>query len=250
MEENALVQQSFGALSQERGSPVGLILQEGLSFEELVERCASLAKVRSFSGFAVGDVFAYARRVHGEKKAFGAKLVETADHTLAFCRKAADVCDAIPYNIRFGRPLSFEHHVAVHKIKSPGCAVHPTVGDPKCEKCETARLTEISAWLDKALKKRWTARDLKDALDAERSTHVREHERALPGQEFDPEAIRGAVSVLKHQMMVVREKTSGIVTAKGKLDKGKTKTLLSKLDDLDAASADLRSKLTAEVGEN
>ncbi len=51
---NSLVQPSFGALSQEHGSPVGIVLQGELPFDDWKERCASLAKVRSFSPFAVG----------------------------------------------------------------------------------------------------------------------------------------------------------------------------------------------------
>jgi len=49
-------------------------------------------------------------------------------------------------------------------------------------------------------------------------------------------------------MMVVKDHSTGIITSKAKLDKGKSKTLLNKLDDLDAASAGLRDSLNAAMG--
>jgi hypothetical protein len=245
--ENSLVQESFGALSSEHGSPVGIVLQADLPFEDWKDRCASVGKVKSFGPFGVGDVFRYGMELYGEKRALAAEPIRLADYTPAFVRKCAEICTAIPFERR-RVGLSFEHHAACAKIKSPGCASHQGASEAGCEPCVTARLDEISAWLQKAEQKKWTAAELKDQLKAARTTTVREHERALPGQDFDPQTVRDAVGVLKHQMMEVRENTSGLLNAKGKLDKGKSKTMLTKLEQLDTATSDLREILEGEIG--
>ena len=245
--ENSLLQESFGPLSTEHGSPVGIVLQGELPFDDWKDRCASVGKVKNFGPFALGDVFLYGVTRYGEKRAYAQEPIRLADHTIAFVKKCAEVCKAVPYDIR-NRELSFEHHSHVAKVKA-SCNAHAAGADPQCPDCEQARLNEIAHWLTEAEKKHWTASDLKDKLAAKRQTTVREHQRSLDGSDFDPQIVRDAVGVLKHQMMAVKEHCSGLITSKGKLDKGKTKTFLSRLDDLDSASADARKILKAEMGE-
>ena len=244
--ENSLLQESFGPLSTEHGSTVGIILQGELPFDDWKDRCASVGKVKNFGPFALGDVFGYGVARYGEKRAFAQEPIKLADHTIAFVKKCADVCKAVPYHIR-NKELSFEHHSHVSKVKA-SCNAHADGPDANCADCEQARLNEITHWLDEAEKKHWTASDLKDKLAAKRQTTVREHQRSLDGADFDPQTVRDAWGILKHQMMVIKEKYSGIITGKGKLDKGKSKTFLSKLDDLDAASAEMRKLLSGEIG--
>src|SRR5216684_1006082 len=159
-----LIERVFDSLTQERGSAVGLDLQPDLPFDDWKQRCAAVGTVRSFGPFALGDVFRYGAATYGEKRAFADGPVRLADHTPAFIHKCAEVCGRIPHDRR-KLGLSFEHHVAVAKLKSPGCSSHQAVGpEADCAHCELARLDEIGDWLTKASNKKWTAKELKDQL--------------------------------------------------------------------------------------
>src|ERR1035441_1157478 len=160
-DNGALVTQQFGALSTEHGSPVGIKFAQGeLPFEEWKDRVASLAKIRTFSPFAVGDVFGYGVAHYSEKKAMSDTLIKLADHAAPYVRKCADVCSKVPYDSR-RLGLSFEHHAAVSRVKGNGCEAHAgspnPLSAPNCSDCEVARLAEIANWLEMAEKKKWSA---------------------------------------------------------------------------------------------
>lgn len=236
MESNGeLVAQQFGGLSAEHGSPVGIQFGQGeLPFDEWKDRVASLAKIRTFSPFAVADVFNYGVQHYGEKKAMSDTLIKLADHNEKYIRKCADIGRIVPYNVR-KLGMSFEHHSAVSKVTSPGCDDHkdfPIKNAAECPPCEDARLRSMSEWLDRAGKKGWSAKELKDQIRG--STTVREHQRNLDGRDFDPDAFKEALEDVKTNFKIVTEalKFGALVTKANNLDKSKNKALLEKLKDL------------------
>lgn len=249
--ENSLVQSSFGALSAEHGSPIGIEFAQGeLPFEEWRDRVTSLAKVRSFSPFAVGDVFRYGVEKYGEKRALSDTAIRLADHTESYIRKCADVCQKVPYGYR-RLGMSFEHHAAVAKVKGNGCEAHTgaPVSDSECDACRDARYAEIANWLETADKKHWTAKELKDQIGAARTTTVREHQRNLDGKEFDVEVYKEAVNDLKTNLSVVKESLAfgGLLTKTDAIDRGKNKALLAKFDDLEESMGNLRKIIEANL---
>jgi hypothetical protein len=251
--ENSLVQQSFGALSHGEGSPIGLhITRDFADFDEFKSFCESLAKVRSFGPFAVGDIFAKAVAQFGEKKAMADTLCEIASHTPAWVRKCTEVAQAIPYEYRrmTSRYMSFEHHVVAAKVKGHGCDDHhefPIRNPAECAPCEVARITEIANWLETAEKKKWSAKELKDRIGSGKSTTVREHQRNLDGGEFDPEPLKESIGVVKHYLSAIKESTSGVID-KNKLNRGNAKRLLKNVTEgaeaLDGLKKILESHLT------
>lgn len=251
--ENSLVQASFGELSTAHGSPVGLYTVPDFdNLDDFKKFCTSLAKLRSFPAFVVGDAFLKAVEKFGDKKAMSDTICGIADYNPNYIRRCADVCGLLPYERRVVG-LSFEHHDAVHKLKGDGCLAHQgapkPLSAPDCRDCEEARLACISDWLDKAAKKKWTAKELKEEIGAAKTTTVREHQRNLDGKEFDVEVYKEAVNDLKTNLSVVKESLAfgGLLTKTDAIDRGKNKSLLGKFDDLEESMGNLRKIIEANL---
>lgn len=249
--ENSLVQTSFGALAHFHGSPTGLQFERDFAdLDEFKSYCESLAKVRSFGPFAVGDGFLKAVAQFGEKKAMGDTLVAVTGHTAAWVRKCTEVANAIPYQYRLmtSRYMSFEHHAAAAKYKGNGCETHAgnVVSDKECEACRDARYQQIAELLAMAEKKKWSAKELKDHI-AQKSTTVREHQRNLDGAEFDPEPILEAVGAAKDAMTEIKNNVAGLIV-KSKFVNKQGKKLHGRIEKGEAALSDLRKLIEAQLG--
>jgi disulfide oxidoreductase YuzD len=236
--ETAVVKESFGALSQERGSPVGLVLQLDLPFKEWKERCASVSLLRKFSLFALGDLFVYGEKYPGEKRY---DAIESTGYTKAVILRCEWVAKCIPFDHR-RLDLSFEHHATLAAIKQ-ACATHADGVDQECAACAKATFEELDHWLELAAKKKWTVVELKDeyqdhqnkqaaATDGKAKRRERKEHKAEEAEVFDPKALQEAVQVVRHHMMVLRPRLARLVTKKGSPDQRRLKAVFEASKEL------------------
>jgi hypothetical protein len=246
----ALVTEQFGQLAMFHGTPVGLDLQDFefkdlAHFKECLER---IPQLHAFTQFTVGDIFAKAKAQFGEKKAMSDTLCAITRYNPLAVRKFEEICEAIPRGYR-RLGLSFEHHAAVSKVKSPGCADnHPRVvgGYEGCEECKQARLDTIKNWLEAADTKGWTAKELRNQVAGK--TTVREHQRKLAGGEFDVDTFKSTVASAQASLEAVRKSlTPKLITKQDQLDRGKCRTLLKQIEELHEELKALESAIDKEL---
>jgi N6-adenosine-specific RNA methylase IME4 len=119
----------------------------GISREQLVEAGRYVARLHGATGWVLGDIWLHAlKRKYGEGEKFAAEL----GVSYATIRKLGSICKSYELFRRRNNPVTFTHHEAALTVKNRA---------------------ERDEWLTKAEANGWSVRDLRLAIQRDRTTH-------------------------------------------------------------------------------